>query len=45
MGVMVASSVFYLLFGLYLDQVFPNEFGKKKHPLFFLFCLKRETGQ
>ncbi|KAL4429304.1 hypothetical protein ABPG74_002290 [Tetrahymena malaccensis] len=27
--------VFGILF-LYLDQVFPNEFGSKKHPLFFL---------
>lgn len=42
------STCFYMLFlnlclftilGLYLDQVFPNEFGKKKHPLFFLSCL------
>ncbi|EAR87981.2 ABC transporter family protein (macronuclear) [Tetrahymena thermophila SB210] len=30
-----------LVFGtlaFYFDQVFPNEFGQKKHPLFFLDC-------
>jgi hypothetical protein len=24
-------------------KVFPNEFGKKRHPLFFLMCLKRQS--
>jgi len=28
--------VFWTVFALYLDQVFPNEFGSKKHPLFFI---------
>lgn len=31
---------FYLVLGIYLDQVFPNEFGQKKHPLFFLHWLR-----
>jgi ATP-binding cassette subfamily A (ABC1) protein 3 len=30
--------IFFLILGVYLDQVFPNEFGKKKHPLFFIKC-------
>jgi hypothetical protein len=29
---------------LYLDQVFPNEFGYKRHPLFFLGFQKKTTG-
>ena len=32
----VINIVFYLLAALYLDLVFPNEWGKKKHPLFFI---------
>lgn len=32
--------VIFVLFSLYLDQVFPNEFGQKKHPLFFLKWLQ-----
>jgi ATP-binding cassette subfamily A (ABC1) protein 3 len=31
---------FYLLLGLYLDQVFPNEWGQRKHPLFC--CIRRK---
>lgn len=30
----------FAIIGLYLDQVFPNEFGKKKRPLFFIHYLK-----
>lgn len=30
--------VFFILY-FYLDQVFPNEYGVAKHPLFFLECL------
>ena len=26
----------WAILALYLDQVFPNEFGVKKHPLFFI---------
>ncbi|KAL4454193.1 hypothetical protein ABPG74_012150 [Tetrahymena malaccensis] len=32
----IINSIIYLVLFLYLDQVFPNEFGQKKHPLFFL---------
>ena len=35
-GLSFVNIFFFLIFGLYLDQVFPNEFGKKKHPLFFI---------
>jgi len=28
--------IIFVVLSLYLDQVFPNEFGRKKHPLFFL---------
>lgn len=31
----VESIVYFFLF-FYLDQVFPNEYGVAKHPLFFL---------
>lgn len=34
---LISLAVFIILF-LYLDQVIPNEFGNKKHPL---FCLKK----
>ncbi|KAL4489354.1 hypothetical protein ABPG72_019009 [Tetrahymena utriculariae] len=26
----------FIVLGLYFDQVFPNDFGKKRHPLFFI---------
>ncbi|KAL4500348.1 hypothetical protein ABPG72_003299 [Tetrahymena utriculariae] len=32
----IINSVIYLVLFLYLDQVFPNVFGQKKHLLFFL---------
>jgi len=32
------ESVLYLILYFYLDQVLPNEYGIKKHPLFFLKC-------
>lgn len=28
--------VIFFILSIYLDQVFPNEFGQKKHPLFFI---------
>lgn len=37
----VSSLIFGLLF-LYFEQVFPNEFGKKKMFLFFLGCLQKK---
>ena len=33
---LLLNIVIFFILGVYLDQVFPNEFGKKKHPLFFL---------
>eukprot|EP00828_Plagiopyla_frontata_P010922 TRINITY_DN1596_c0_g1_i2.p2 TRINITY_DN1596_c0_g1~~TRINITY_DN1596_c0_g1_i2.p2 ORF type:complete len:320 (-),score=35.73 TRINITY_DN1596_c0_g1_i2:34-993(-) len=36
---LILNFFIFTIMGLYLDQVFPNEFGKKKHPLFFLSCL------
>ena len=35
---LLLNIIVFLILGIYLDQVFPNEFGKKKHPLFFLKC-------
>ena len=32
----VLNIIFYSLAASYLDLVFPNEWGKKKHPLFFI---------
>lgn len=31
--------IIFIFLSLYLDQVFPNEFGQKKHPFFFLTWL------
>lgn len=33
---MILNMFFWMFLALYLDQVFPNEFGQKKHPLFFI---------
>lgn len=33
----ILNSIFYLFLTWYLEQVFPNEFGSKKHPLFCFF--------
>lgn len=30
------SLLIFSVLSIYLDQVFPNEFGQKKHPLFFI---------
>jgi len=32
----IINLIFWIIISLYLDQVFPNEFGQKKHPLFFI---------
>ncbi len=37
------GAVFYLILGLYLDAVIPQEFGVPKHPLFFLEHFKKTT--
>lgn len=45
-GFFILNIAFYGLSFIYLDQVFPNEFGRKKHPLFFLdCCLKRNKDK
>lgn len=36
MGFCILSAIIFFILFLYLDQVFPNEWGKKKHPLFFI---------
>ena len=33
---MFINIVIFSILSIYLDQVFPNEFGQKKHPLFFI---------
>jgi hypothetical protein len=33
----IFNIIFYLILTWYLDQVVPNEFGAKKHPLFCFF--------
>lgn len=33
---LIGHLCFWSVSAMYLDQVFPNEFGHKKHPLFFL---------
>ena len=37
-GMYIVNLITYIILALYLDQVFPNEWGNKKHPLFFLPC-------
>jgi len=38
------GAVLYLVIGLYLDAILPQEFGVPKHPLFFLDSLKPRKG-
>jgi len=38
---LISSTIFIVLF-IYFEQVFPNEFGKKKSPFFFLNCFFRK---
>lgn len=35
----IINILVFVILGLYLDQVFPNEFGHKKHPLFFILWM------
>jgi len=44
---LIGHILFWSLATLYLDQVFPNEFGVQKHPLFFIpyFNKKAATHQ
>ncbi|KAL4492594.1 hypothetical protein ABPG72_007707 [Tetrahymena utriculariae] len=43
-GLFIFNFVFFMLLALYFDQVIPNDFGKKRHPLFFItwMCKKRK---
>ncbi|KAL4490757.1 hypothetical protein ABPG72_021811 [Tetrahymena utriculariae] len=36
MAMDVVNIVIFIILALYFDQVFPNDFGKKRHPLFFI---------
>lgn len=38
----VLNALVYLFLTWYLEQVFPNEFGSKKHPLFCCFGKKNQ---
>lgn len=43
----IVNIVFYFFMAVYLDLVFPNEWGKKKHPLFCIpyFNRKQEVSE
>jgi len=36
--------IIFSILSIYLDQVFPNEFGQKKHPLFFINWIWRSRS-
>jgi len=35
---MIVGGINLLLIGLYLEYVLPKEYGRTRHPLFFLMC-------
>ena len=35
------GGIIFMVLALYLDQVWPNEMGTNKSPLFFLDCFKK----
>jgi len=39
---MYLGSLFFLFAGIYLYEIFPKDFGTKRHPLFFLDFFKKE---
>lgn len=43
-GLFFFNFIFFMLLALYFDQVIPNDFGKKRHPLFCFtwMCKKRQ---
>lgn len=41
MGFCALNIVVFFLLALYLDQVFPNEWGAKRNPFFFITCCFR----
>ena len=40
----ILNAIVYLFLTWYLEQVFPNEFGSKKHPLFCCFGKKNQVS-
>lgn len=38
---LIINIIVFAFLAFYFDQVFPNEFGKKRHPLFCFMCLKK----
>jgi pilus assembly protein TadC len=34
----ITGGLIMLLIGLYLEFVLPKTYGKRRHPLFFIFC-------
>ena len=42
---MIGHAIFWPIIALYLDQVFPNDFGAKRHPLFFIPFLNSYFGK
>ena len=42
---LILNIIFWGLLSIYLDQVFPNEFGAKKHPCFCFCCCCRGRNQ
>jgi ATP-binding cassette subfamily A (ABC1) protein 3 len=41
----ILNAIFYLFLTWYFEQVFPNEFGSKKHPLFCCFGKNKVKSQ
>ena len=39
---LIVHWIFWLIVAVYLDQVVPNEFGKKRHPLFPFIYLRNK---
>lgn len=42
-SMLVFNILFFAVLSIYLDQVVPNENGQRKHPLFFLNCLRKSS--
>ncbi|EGR32681.1 hypothetical protein IMG5_074470, partial [Ichthyophthirius multifiliis] len=43
MGMCILNIFIFAILSWYCEQVIPNEFGKKKHPLFFITCLFKKN--
>lgn len=39
---MIVGGINLMIIGLYLEYALPKEYGKRKHPLFFLMCCCRK---